>query len=100
MDAAKPPMLKVYYFGNDNPFRLFSDREIEMMAPPWGPELVTSDQLAPAPGYYAISANYLPGHSFAPRFRDYFAAFRGLPPLQIVGSSLYIYRIPGPSPGP
>lgn len=100
MDAAKPPTLKVYYFGNDNPFRLSTDREIEMMAPPWGPDLVKSDQLSPEPGYYVISVNLLPGHMFAPRFKDYFAAFRGRPPLQIVGSSLYIYRIPAPPPSP
>ena len=100
MDAAKPPTLKVYYFGNDNPFRLSTDREIEMMAPPWGPDLVKSDQLSPEPGYYVISVNLLPGHMFAPRFKDYFAAFRGRPPLQIVGSSLYIYRIPAPPPTP
>jgi len=94
MDQAAPPKIKLYYFGNDNPFRFFNDDEIEPMAPPWGPDLVSSDRLAPAPGYYVISANLLPGHAFAPQFKDYFTAFRKRTPLAIAGSSLYIFRIP------
>lgn len=94
MDSAQPGRIKLYYFGNDNPFRFFTDNEIEPQAPPWGPDLVSSDRLVPAPGYYAISANLIPGHAFQPRFRDYFAAFRASPPLAIAGSSIYIYRVP------
>ena len=93
-DATRPPLLKLCYFGNDNPFRLFTDREIDVIPPPWGPDLVHSDQLRPEPGYYVISANLLPGHMFAPRFRNYFSAFRQLRPLRILGSSLYVYQIP------
>lgn len=94
VDANQPGPIHLYYFGNDNPFRFFNDREILPQAPPWGPDLVSSDRLHPAPGLYAISANLLPGHAFQPRYRDYFAAFRERPPIAIAGSSIYIYRVP------
>jgi hypothetical protein len=93
MDSAKPPKIKLYYFGNDNPFRFFNDNEIEPQAPPWGPDLVKSDRLIPEPGYYAVSANLLPGHAFDRRFRDYFKSFRDSTPLAIAGTSIYLYRI-------
>jgi hypothetical protein len=94
VDANPAEPVNLYYFGNDNPFRFFNDREILPLAPPWGPDLVSTDRLDPAPGIYAISANLLPGHAFQPRYRDYFAAFRERPPIAIAGSSLYIFRVP------
>jgi Dolichyl-phosphate-mannose-protein mannosyltransferase len=94
VDANQPGPVNLYYFGNDNPYRFFNDREIISQAPPWGPDLVSSDRLVPAPGLYAISANLLPGHTFPPRYRDYFASFRERPPMAIAGTSIYIFRVP------
>lgn len=84
---------RLSYFGNDNPFRFFSDEEVELVAPPWSPKWAKQPRLQPEPGYYAISATLLPGHFFEPRFRDYYAAFRTMKPVARAGGSIYIYKI-------
>jgi hypothetical protein len=94
IDANGPGPVTLYYFGNDNPYRFFNDHEILSQAPPWGPDLVSSDRLDPAPGIYAISANLLPGHAFQPRYQDYFAVFRRMRPMAIAGTSIYLFRVP------
>ncbi|MBM3739731.1 MAG: hypothetical protein FJW39_28525 [Acidobacteria bacterium] len=92
-DAAKPSGLKLFYFGNDSPASYFADSEITRLAPPWSPGLVKSDRFEPQPGYYAVSANLIPGHMFEDRFRGYFAAFRKMTPVHRAGSSIYIYKV-------
>ncbi|MBL8236562.1 MAG: hypothetical protein JNM66_04035 [Bryobacterales bacterium] len=93
VDQEKAPKMRLYYFGNDNPFRFFNDNEIEPQAPPWGPDLVKSELLVPEPGLYAISANLLPGHAFPVQFRNYFHYFRDTKPLAIAGTSIYLFHV-------
>ncbi len=84
---------RLSYFGNDNVFRYFGENEVELVAPPWDDKLALGRRLTPKPGYYAISASLLPGHFFAPKYRDYYAAFREIQPVARAGDSIYIYRI-------
>ncbi|MEZ5400532.1 MAG: glycosyltransferase family 39 protein [Bryobacteraceae bacterium] len=84
--------IRLFYFGNDTPWRFFSDETIERLAPPWGPDLVKSNPYRPEPGYYAVSATLLPGHFFAAAYRDYFKAFREATPIARAGHSIFIYR--------
>ena len=86
--------VKLSYFGNDMTYRYFGHDEVEVIAPPWSESLVTSDRLIPEPGaWYAISPTLLPGQFFAPRFKDYYAAFRTLEPVARPGYSIFVYHI-------
>lgn len=87
--------LKLSYFGNDKPFRFFRENQLEVIAPPWSDDLTGGHvRLKPEPGYYAISANLLPGHFFERKYRDFYRAFRDRQPIATAGYSIYIYRIP------
>lgn len=86
----------LFYFGNDQPQRFFTESECKVLRPPWDPERMPSDVFQPSPGYYAVSVNMLPGHFFDERFRDYFRAFRGMKPLARAGHSILIYRVDQP----
>jgi hypothetical protein len=85
--------LRLSYFGNDSPFRYFSEDRVELIAPPWSDDLAKGTHLEPEPGYYAISVNLLPGHLFEQRYRDYYRAFRTLEPIGRAGYSILIYRV-------
>jgi hypothetical protein len=88
------PRIKLSYFGNDMTYRYFRNEEVEVIPPPWSESLVKSDHLVPEPGaWYAISPTLLPGQFFAPRFKDYYAAFRKLEPVARPGYSIFVYHI-------
>ncbi|MEX2262423.1 MAG: hypothetical protein WD696_10745 [Bryobacteraceae bacterium] len=86
--------LHLSYFGSDIPWRFFSDEQAEQVAPPWTPKHAEGLKLKPRPGYWAISANLLPGHFFRPEYRQYFEAFRKMKPIARAGYSIYIYKVP------
>ena len=88
--------LGLSYFGADNPFRFFSDRELEIIPPPWAGGAKRKSE-PPAPGYYAISASLLPGEFFQPPYRDYYEVFRKMKPITKANYSIYVYRIVDPS---
>lgn len=85
--------LRLSYFGADNPARYFEDSYLIRVAPPWSEQWAKGDRYVPAPGYYAISANLLPGHFFQPRYRDYYAAFRSMQPIHRAGTSILVYHV-------
>lgn len=85
--------LKLSYFGTDSPWRFFSDTQLALVPPPWTPELVSGPELTPSPGYYAVSATLLPGHFFAPEYRNYFRFFRERRPFAKAGYSIFLYHI-------
>jgi len=94
VEINKPEKIRLAYFGADNPFAYIKDDRMEMVAPPWSPELVNGKrQFVPAPGLYAVSATLLTGQLFAPEYQDYFAPFRRLRPIAKAGYSIYIYRV-------
>jgi hypothetical protein len=84
--------LRLFYFGTDTPWRFFSDDVLETIPPPWGPDHVKSNPYQPEPGYYAVSANLLPGHFFAAEYCDFFKAFRDATPIARAGYSIYLYK--------
>ena len=88
------PRIKLFYFGNDNPWRFFDDKRLEVVAPPWSPEQAQGLVFQPEPGYYAVSATLLPGHFFDRRYRDYFRVFREMTPIARAGYAIYIYKVP------
>ncbi len=81
------------YFGADNPRNYFSERQMEMIAPPWEDKWIRGTEYRPEPGVYAVSATLLPGHFFRPQYRRYFHAFWERRPVARVGYSIYIYRM-------
>ncbi|MDZ4800965.1 MAG: hypothetical protein SGI92_22630, partial [Bryobacteraceae bacterium] len=84
--------IRLSYFGADMPFRYFRGNEVELLAPPWAESLVKSDRLVPEPGrYYAIGATLIPGQFFAPKFKDYYAAFRDREPVARPGYAIFVY---------
>ncbi len=87
------PKIRLSYFGTDNPYGYFREEQIEMLAPPWAPEYAKGAIYRPEPGFYAISANLIPGHMFAPEYRDYYRAFRSLEPVAKAGYSIYVYYV-------
>lgn len=89
------PKINLSYFGNDIPQRFFSEKELNIIVPPWTEEFAGSGRLSPEPGYYAISATLLPGHFF-PQYPHFYDAFRRMKPVAIGGYSIYIYKVDGP----
>ncbi len=85
--------LKLYFFGHDKLHRYGIEKQVEALAPPWSPSLVSETRLRPQPGLYAISASLLAGYLFAQPYRDYFAFFRSLHPIATPGYSVLIYRV-------
>lgn len=85
--------LHLSYFGFDIPYRYFPESELEVVAPPWDDSTAKGEYLRPEPGYYAVSATLLPGHYFAPKYRNYYQVFRSLTPIAKPGHSIYVYRI-------
>jgi hypothetical protein len=85
--------IRLYYFGFDKLHRYGIQDRVEVVAPPWGPDLVKERRLEPAPGLYAISATLLPGHFFPPQYRDYFEYFRRRKPDARAGYSIFIYKV-------
>jgi hypothetical protein len=85
-------VLNISYFGNDRPHRMFPPGSYRVLPPPWNTAGLNTFRLIPERGYYAISAALLPGHYFAPRFRDYYAEFREHQPVAILGGSILLYR--------
>jgi hypothetical protein len=86
--------VRVTYFGMDTVWRYFRDGQIIADPPPWGKELAAGrTELAPKPGIYAISASVLPGHYFAPEYRDFYRHFRHRTPTARAGYSIYIYDL-------
>jgi len=88
------PKVYLSYFGTDNPYRYFREDQIEIVVPPWGREWATGAVYKPEPGFYAISANLIPGHMFGPQYRDYYRAFRQMEPIAKAGHSIHIYYVP------
>lgn len=88
------PKMRLFYFGNDNPHDYFREDQIEVLPPPWGPEMAKGAVYQPEPGFYAVSANLIPGHMFEPQYRDYYRAFQALEPVAKAGYSIYIYYVP------
>lgn len=95
-DQLRLEKLHLSYFGTDNPWAYFTDRELELVAPPWNDELAGGrDEFRPAPGqYYAVSASLLPGHMFEPKYHHFYRVFRDLKPVTKAGYSIFIYRVP------
>jgi len=93
-DELKIRKLRLSYFGTDNPWRYFTDRELELIAPPWNDELAAGKRvLEPRPGYYAISATLLAGHLFKPQYRCFYSRFLAMKPIAKAGYSIFIYRV-------
>jgi hypothetical protein len=90
--------VRLSYFGSDMMYRYFRGNEVEPIPPPWADSLAKGrTQLVPEPGhYYAISPTLLPGHFFAPKYRDYYAAFRAMTPVARPGYSIFVYRVDPP----
>jgi hypothetical protein len=88
--------LTLYYFGFDKLHRYGLQDRVERRAPPWSPKLVRETRLIPEPGIYAVSASLLPGHFFAPVYRDYFRYFREREPDARAGHTIFIYKVPPP----
>ncbi|HTM51149.1 MAG TPA: hypothetical protein VL285_20780, partial [Bryobacteraceae bacterium] len=89
------PRLSVSYFGTENVWAYFDERQIELIAPPWSAELTKGrTRFEPASGYYAISGTLLTGQYFAPPYRDYYSVFRGMQPVGQAGGSIFIFRVP------
>jgi hypothetical protein len=86
--------VRLAYFGTDNPAAHLPPERYEQIAPPWSENLVSGPQIAPSPGYYAISATLLTGQLFAPQYRDYFRVFRESTPVAKAGYSIFVYRVP------
>lgn len=94
VDKKGVPKIRLAYFGTDNPFAYLTDKQLEIVAPPWSDEHVSADRFRPEPGYYAISATLLTGQLFEEKYRDYFACFRTRKPIAKAGYSIWIYRVP------
>jgi len=88
------PRIHLSYFGNDNPYRYFREDQVEIVVPPWGKEWAKGSVYKPEPGFYAISANLIPGQMFGPQYRDYYRAFRNMKPIAKAGYSIHIYYVP------
>jgi len=93
------PRLRLFYFGNDDPWDYLSDKQIEILAPPWNDELAKGTVFHPDPGLYAVSATLLPGTVFDTKYRDYFRVFRAMHPIARAGYSILIYRVGSPELG-
>lgn len=89
-----PVRLRVAYFGSNNIWAYLNDQQVEQLPAPWSATFVQGrTRFDPAPGYYAISGTMLTGQLFPPLFRDYFAAFRAMEPIDSVGNSIFIFRV-------
>ncbi|MBM3795147.1 MAG: hypothetical protein FJW31_14000 [Acidobacteria bacterium] len=88
------PHIRLAYFGTDNPYAYLTDARLETIAPPWNEALAQGERFLPQPGYYAVSATLLTGQYFAPKYRDYYEAFREMKPVAKAGYSIFIYRVP------
>ena len=88
--------LRLFYFGNDDPWDYLTEKQLEILAPPWSDELVKGTVFHPSPGVYAISATLLPGAVFEYKYRDYFSVFRAMRPMARAGYSILIYRVNPP----
>lgn len=92
----KVEKLKLAYFGTDTPWRHFSDKNVEIEAPPWGDAQARGrTYLAPEPGVYAISATLLPGQFFPDKYQNYYKEFLRRKPDAYAGWSIYIYDLRG-----
>jgi hypothetical protein len=87
------PFLRLFYFGTNNPWAYFNDRQIELLPPPWSPAFRKTTRYQPQPGWYAVSATLLTGQFFERDYQDYFAAFRHRKPAAVAGNSIFIYHI-------
>jgi hypothetical protein len=87
------PRFYFYYFGNDNPHAYFAKSQMVRLPPPWDDSLAAGIRAPIQPGVYAISVSLLTGQFFQPKYRDFFAYFRGLKPFARAGNSIYIYRV-------
>lgn len=85
--------IQTYYFGNDLPRRYLREDKYKTLAPPWDPQYAEGEILEPQPGLYAVSANMLTGHFFAPKYRNYFVRFRAMKPYAIAGGGIYVYLV-------
>ncbi len=93
-DELKILKLRLSYFGTDNPWAYFNDRELELIPPPWNDLLAAGRrQLEPRAGYYAVSASLLPGHFFEPQYHEYYRIFRETRPITKAGYSIFVYKI-------
>lgn len=86
--------VRISYFGTDNLWAYFTDREVELITPPWFPSYAQGTRYKPEPGWYAISATYITGQLFPQEYRDYFQVFRAMRPVTRVGYSIFLYEIP------
>ena len=93
------PKINISYWGWDRPLRYFRPDEFETLMAPWEKSYVNGQVYQPAPGYYAISSQFLPGYVFAEDYHDYFQVFRERKPIAQAGYSIYIYRIEGTTAG-
>jgi 4-amino-4-deoxy-L-arabinose transferase-like glycosyltransferase len=93
VDREGIPRIHLAYFGMDNPWAYLRDDRMSSIAPPWSDDLAQGSRYVPKPGFYAISASLLTGQHFAPKYRDYFAAFRHAKPIAQIGYSIRVYEI-------
>lgn len=101
MRANRAAPIRLSYFGADMMYRYFKDYEVRPIAPPWTDALAKGPKLIPEPGqFYAISPTLLPGQFFAPKYRDYYSAFRAMTPLARPGYSMFVYKVDAPRLSP
>ncbi|MBS1876540.1 MAG: glycosyltransferase family 39 protein [Acidobacteria bacterium] len=90
--------LRLSYFGADQIRRYFPYEEAPRIPPPWNDQLAKGvTRFMPEPGtWYAISPNLLPGQFFAPKYRDFYAEFRQMQPVERLGYAMFLYRAESP----
>jgi len=90
--AHRIPLIRVAYFGFDKLDRYCKPGQCINVPIPWGQDAPV-ERYIPEPGWYAVSANLLPGHYFLPKYRDYFIEFHSRKPIAVAGGSMFIYHI-------
>jgi hypothetical protein len=93
MERHRLATIKTFIFGYDNPYHYLKLGSMEPQTLPSPDNIVLAHTLQPAPGLYAVSANFLAGFLFPPGYEDYLAYFRQRPPDARAGYSILIYEV-------
>ncbi len=89
--------IRLSYFGLDIPQHYFTDKEMELIPPPWEAKYARGEKWVPEPGYYAISASLIPGFLFQTKYKDYYENFRKMEPIGRPGHAIYVYKVDAPA---
>ncbi len=93
MERRRMASIKSFIFGYDNPYHYLKPGSMEPQALPSPDNPTIPHTFQPAPGIYAVSANFLAGFLFPPGYEDYLAYFRQRPPDARAGYSILIYEV-------